>query len=118
MPAFTVTVAGENAKFWIATLVADTGFPAAVAPPAPGAPVAIPDMPGIGAGVEAGVVPPPAPAPDVAVGVAAGAYAGAAADAAPPDPLPQAARPGNATARTATANSRRGRRIVEEHHIG
>ncbi|WP_235948745.1 hypothetical protein [Candidatus Frankia alpina] len=90
MPIFTVTVAGENAKFWIAALVLDTGFPVAVAPPAPGAPVAIPDMPGIGVGV----VPPP-------------------------DPPPQAARPGSATARAATANSRRrGRRIVEEHHIG
>ncbi|WP_261554627.1 hypothetical protein [Frankia tisae] len=110
MPAFTVTVAGENAKFWMATLVVDTGFPLAVAPPAPGAPVAIPGMLGIGVGV----VPPPAPAGDVAV--VAGAYAGAAA---PLDPPPQAARPGSATARAATANSRRrGRRIVEEHHIG
>ncbi|CAJ62764.1 hypothetical protein; putative signal peptide [Frankia alni ACN14a] len=107
----------------MATLAVDTGFPSAAAPPPPAAPAEADAIPGIPAmpGIGVGVVPPFAPAPEAPapeVAVALGAYAGAAACEVPSDPPPQAARPGMATARTATANSRRGRRIAKEDHIG
>src|SRR6185369_14989578 len=98
-------VAGENAKFWMATLAAATGAPVGAA--------AVPDMFGI-PDMLGMVVPPAAASPPV---VEAAEVAAGAAAAEPPDPPPQAASTGSVSETAAAASRQPCPRELEEHRI-